>query len=157
MKFALSPMQLRSKSFTAGGAIAKRNTSEGENASPHLAWSNAPAEAKSFAIICHDPDAPVVSPGAYGFVHWALYNLPASTKEVDEGTQIGTAGVNDFGKAGFAGPLPPEGHGDHHYFFILLALDAELNLPQGLTMWQLLQQIEPHVIAVNRLMGTYRR
>lgn len=157
MGFALSPIQLRSNSFTAGGAIPKRHSAEGEDVSPHLAWSNAPAEAKSFAIICHDPDAPLISRGTYGFVHWVLYNLPASTQELEEGTKTGTAGVNDFGKPGYGGPLPPEGHGDHHYYFMVLALKAELNLPQGLTLWQLLEKIEPNVIACNRLIGRYRR
>jgi Raf kinase inhibitor-like YbhB/YbcL family protein len=157
MGFVLSPIQLRSNSFTAGGAIPKRHTGEGEDVSPHLAWSNAPAEAKSFAVICHDPDAPLISKGTYGFVHWVLYNLPASTKELEEGTKAGTTGKNDFGKQAYGGPMPPEGHGDHRYYFWILALNAELNLPPGLTLWQLLEKIEPNVIAGNRLVGTYRR
>jgi len=53
--------------------------------------------------------------------------------------------------------MPPEGHGTHHYFFWLLALDAELDLAPGLTMWELLEKIEPSVIAMNRLVGTYSR
>jgi Raf kinase inhibitor-like YbhB/YbcL family protein len=157
MGFVLSPIQLRSNSFTAGGVIPKRHTGEGEDVSPHLAWSNAPAEAKSFAVICHDPDAPLISKGTYGFVHWVLYNLPASTKELEEGTKAGTTGKNDFGKQAYGGPMPPEGHGDHRYYFWILALNAELNLPPGLTLWQLLEKIEPNVIAGNRLVGTYRR
>jgi len=47
--------------------------------------------------------------------------------------------------------------GKHHYFFWLLALDAEPDLPPGLSMWGLLDTVEPHVIGMNRLMGTYSR
>ena len=53
--------------------------------------------------------------------------------------------------------MPPEGHGTHQYYFWILALDQELNLPAGLGLWELLERIEPNVIAMNRLVGTYRR
>ena len=115
------------------------------------------AQAKSFAVICHDPDAPLVSPGTYGFVHWVLYNIPASASSLPEGVREYTAGDNDFDKRGYGGPMPPEGHGTHHYFFWLLALNQDLDLEEGLTMWQLLERVEPHVIGMNRLVGTFRR
>ncbi|MBR9910348.1 MAG: YbhB/YbcL family Raf kinase inhibitor-like protein [Gammaproteobacteria bacterium] len=157
MGFALSPMQLTSASFQAGQAIPKRCTMEGENTSPQLSWTEAPEGSKAFAIICHDPDAPLVSPGSYGFVHWVLYNIPASTSSLEENSTIGTAGKNDFGESGYGGPMPPPGHGDHHYFFSLLALDKDVKLPPGLSMWELLEKIEPHVIGMNRLVGIYQR
>ena len=53
--------------------------------------------------------------------------------------------------------MPPEGHGTHHYYFWVLALDAEPALEPGLTLPQLLGAIEPHLIGMNRLVGTYRR
>jgi Phosphatidylethanolamine-binding protein len=36
--------------------------------------------------------------------------------------------VNDFGKPGYAGPCPPNGHGTHPYRFRLMAL-SEPSLP----------------------------
>ena len=119
--------------------------------------SEVPEGTKSFALICHDPDAPLVKPGAYGFVHWVLYGIPGDARELAEGFAGGISGSNDFGNVGYGGPMPPGGHGTHHYFFWLLALDAEPELPAGLEMWQLLNQIEPNVIGMNRLMGTYSR
>jgi hypothetical protein len=98
-----------------------------------------------------------VSPGTYGFVHWVLYNIPGSVTELAEGAKDFTQGTNNFDRKGYGGPMPPEGHGPHHYFFLLLALNAELDLPAGLTMWQLLERIEPHVTGMNRLVGTYKR
>lgn len=65
--------------------------------------------------------------------------------------------MSDFGELGYGGPLPPPGHGVHHYFFILMALDRELNLEPGLMLWQLMAKVEPHVIGMNRLMGIYQR
>lgn len=157
MGFALSDMQLTSTAFDSRGAIPKRHTGEGEDVSPALSWSGAPNGTRSFAVICHDPDAPLVTPGTYGFVHWVVYNLPGSTTGLDEGTGEGTVGANDFGGSGYGGPMPPEGHGVHHYFFWLLALDADLALDAGLTLWQFLEQAEPHIIGMNRLVGTYER
>ena len=157
MGFALSPMQLTSTAFEPGGNIPSRFTGEGEDVSPELAWSDVPDGTKAFALICHDPDAPLVKPGSYGFVHWVLYGIPASINHLPEGVGDYTQGVNDFGNPGYGGPMPPEGHGTHHYFFWVLALDADVELPPGLTMWALLERIEPHVIGMNRLMGTYAR
>lgn len=157
MGFALSKMQVTSSGFKQLGSIPKKHTGEGEDVSPQLAWSGAPAEAQSFAVICHDPDAPLVGPGTYGFVHWVLYNLAADTTSLDEGTGKGTAGKTDFGRTGYGGPMPPEGHGVHHYYFWVLALNQQLDLKPGLTLWEFLEQAESHVIAMNRLVGTYQR
>lgn len=157
MGFALSPMQLTSSAFADGGAIVARHTGESDDVSPALAWTDVPEGTKSFALICHDPDAPLVKPGTYGFVHWVLYGIPGEVRELAEGCGDHVQGSNDFGNAGYGGPMPPEGHGTHRYFFWLLALDAAPDLPAGLDMWTLLERIEPHVIGMNRLMGTYRR
>ena len=157
MGFALSTMQLASPAFEFGGAIPSKHTGEGVDVSPALTWQDAPEGTKAFAVICHDPDAPLVTPGRYGYVHWVLYNIPASATGLAEATEEHTQGVSDFGKPGYGGPMPPPGHGVHHYFFWLLALDADMALEAGLGMWELLEKIEPHVIGMNRLVGTYRR
>ena len=157
MPFALSKMKVESTSFKALGEIPKRHSQEGEDVSPALSWSGAPDDAKSFAVICHDPDAPLVNPGNYGFVHWVLYNLPAGTTKLEEGADEGTQGVNDAGNRGYNGPMPPEGHGVHHYYFWVLAIDRELNLDPGMTLWEFLDRAAAHVVGMNRLVGTYQR
>ncbi len=157
MGFALSEMTLASPAFEQRGGIPKNYTGEGDDVSPPLSWSNAPEGTRSLALFCHDPDAPLVTPGAYGFVHWVLYNIPASVATLDEGDERYTSGGNSFGRSGYGGPMPPEGHGTHHYFFWILALDAELDLEPGLSMENLLEEIEPNVIGMNRLVGTYSR
>lgn len=158
MGFALSDIQLTSSTFTNGGAIPARNTGEGEDVSPDLSWSNIPDGTRSFAVICHDPDAPLVSAnGTCGFVHWVLYNIPADVTGLAEATSDYTQGQCGFGKAGYGGPMPPNGHGEHHYYFWILALNDEFALEPGLGMSELLEKIEPNVIGMNRLVGTYTR
>lgn len=158
MGFALSDMRLKSAAFSNGGPIPSKHTGVGVDTSPQLSWNNAPAGTKSFAVICHDPDAPLVSPGGtYGFVHWVLYNIPGNVAEIAEGSTNYTKGKNDFGKSGYGGPMPPVGHGRHHYYFWVLALDQELDLEEGLTLWQLLARVEPSLIGMNRLVGTFER
>lgn len=159
MGFALSlDLQLTSSSFTANGAIPSKHTGEGEDVSPALSWSNAPAGTKSFAVICHDPDAPLVSAnGTYGFVHWVLYNIPGDVNSLVEDCSDFTQGQTNFDRTGYGGPMPPNGHGQHQYYFWVLALDIEPDLAEGLDMWQLLAKVEPHTLAMNRLVGTYQR
>ena len=158
MGFALSDMQLTSTAFEPGGSIPSKHTGEGEDVSPALSWSNAPDGTKAFAVICHDPDAPLVTPaGTYGFVHWVLYNIPGSTTGLAEGSGEFTNGKNDFGNEAYGGPMPPNGHGTHQYYYWILALNEQIDLEAGLTMWQLLERIEPNLIGMNRLVGTYQR
>ena len=158
MGFAPSPMKVRSSAFDPHGRIPERHSGEGDDLSPQLEWTDPPEEAKGFVILCHDPDAPLCKPGSYGFVHWLLYNIPGSVTSIPEGggTEY-TEGRSDFDRDGYGGPMPPEGHGPHHYFFWVMALDEELDLEAGLTMEPLLEKIEPHVIGMNRLVGTYER
>ncbi|MGY8810870.1 MAG: YbhB/YbcL family Raf kinase inhibitor-like protein [Pseudomonadales bacterium] len=159
MGFAFSnDLKLESKAFAADGVIPSKHSGEGADASPALSWKNAPEGTKSYAVICHDPDAPLISAnGTYGFVHWVLYNIPGDVSELAESCNDYTQGKNNFGKMGYNGPMPPEGHGQHKYYFWVIALDAELNLPKGLNLWQLLEKIEPNAKAMNRLIGTYQR
>jgi len=157
MGFAISNMQLTCSAFEDGGRIPERHTGDGDDVSPAVSWTKVPDGTKQFALICHDPDAPLIKSGGYGFVHWVLYGIPGSTDSLDQGIGEYVRGINDFGDMAYGGPMPPEGHGTHHYFFWLLALDAEPELPSGLSMWELLREIEPMVIGMSRLMGTYSR
>jgi len=153
---------LESPAFAPGKPVPKRYTGEGEDISPPLKWSGVPKEAKELALICDDPDAPRPEP----WVHWVIYKLPANLTELPENVskQASPArpagavqGKNSWGKIGYGGPMPPPGHGVHHYHFKLYALDAVLDLPPGLTKDDLLKKIRPHIIAEGELIGTYQR
>lgn len=158
IRFALSDIRLTSAGFAAGKPIPAKHTGEGVDVSPALSWTAIPESTRSFAVFCHDPDAPVISArGCYGFVHWVLYNIPGNITELTEGCAAYTSGINDFGNARYNGPLPPNGHGQHHYFFWIVALDTELDLAAGLTLYELLEKIQPHTLGMNRLVGSYQR
>lgn len=158
MGFALSEMQLTSTAFDAGERIPAKHSCEGVDTSPALAWNKTPQGTRAFAIVCHDPDAPLVTPdGVYGFVHWVYYNIPASTTSLDEACDKFTNGENNFGSQAYGGPAPPNGHGEHRYYFWILALNEFVEQPAGLSMWQLLKRLEPSLIGMNRLVGTYER
>lgn len=157
MKFAPSDLRLTSPAFAGHGQIPSKHTGEGEDVSPALEWTSAPEGTRSFALICHDPDAPVVAAGGYGFVHWVCYNIPGSATGLGEGEGGPASGPNNFGNSGYGGPMPPNGHGTHHYYFWLLALDRDPDLAPGLDMQQLLDTVEDNVLGMNRLIGTYKR
>ncbi|HWD65757.1 MAG TPA: YbhB/YbcL family Raf kinase inhibitor-like protein [Solirubrobacteraceae bacterium] len=147
----VADLKITSTAFEDHGRIPERHTGDGEDASPVLSWTGTPEGTRSVALVVHDPDAPLVD----GFTHWVLYNLPADTAELDEGAQKGTSGVNSMGKPGYMGPAPPPGHGPHHYYFWIYALDEDLDLPDGLDRRELIDRIEDHVIEQARLIGVY--
>jgi Raf kinase inhibitor-like YbhB/YbcL family protein len=108
----------------------------GEDLSPHLAWSGYPPETRSFAVTMYDPDAPTPS----GFWHWVAAWIPADVNELAAGAGTETGAMpdgvvqfpNDAGVAGFVGAAPPPGHGVHHYYIAVNALDVDrLDLPAG--------------------------
>lgn len=149
-------MHITSTAFEPGAEIPSYYTADGDNVSPDLYWSDAPASTKSFVLIMHDPDAP--RPG--GFTHWAVFNIPPETNHVDSNVPdtervsgLGTQGKNDAGKIGYVGPAPPSG--THRYFFRLYALNTILDLNAGATHKDVTDAMKGHVLAQTELMGTY--
>jgi Raf kinase inhibitor-like YbhB/YbcL family protein len=154
------PLTLTSPSFPHQGEIPSQFTCEGNDISPALAWSGAPAKTKSFALIVDDPDAPDPQAPKMTWVHWVLFNIPAdanclpenvATKALPAGTQ---EGVNDWKRTGWGGPCPPIGR--HRYYFKLYALDAELKLDRPAKP-ALEQAMQGHILAQAELMGTYQK
>jgi Raf kinase inhibitor-like YbhB/YbcL family protein len=134
----------------------------GDNKSPHLRWSGAPAGTKSFAVTCNDPDAPTGS----GFCHWLVVNIPASVGDLDEGA--GSAGGKlpagalqtrtDFGAPGYGGPCPPEGDHPHRYLFTLFAVGADkLNVTADTSAAVVGFNLHFNTLAKAQIMGLFKR
>jgi Raf kinase inhibitor-like YbhB/YbcL family protein len=150
-KLNVADLRIRSSAFEGHRPIPDRHTSNGENVAPALEWSGVPEGTKAFAVVVHDPDAPLVD----GFTHWVAYGIPADSTGLPEGGEGPVQGLNSMGEEGYTGPAPPPGHGTHHYYFWVYALDEELDLHPGLDRRALLEQIEDHVIEQARVVGTY--
>jgi Raf kinase inhibitor-like YbhB/YbcL family protein len=150
-------IELISLAFASGEKIPVRYTCEGDDISPPLQWTGAPVEARSYALIMDDPDAPRGT-----WVHWVLFNLPGETVELAPAVPTlpelpsgARHGRNTAGDMAYAGPCPPPGK-PHRYFFRLHALDTLLNLPPGITRQELEQAMVKHILAEGVHMGTYQ-
>jgi Raf kinase inhibitor-like YbhB/YbcL family protein len=147
---------ISSSTFANGQRIPTKYTADGEDISPPLDWSGAPAGTKSFLLVVEDPDAPSGT-----FYHWGLYNLrsggvPEGFASGDRQDDIETA-INDFGEAGYRGPAPPRGHGTHHYHFRVAALDSTIDPPARAKVADVWRLAKKHIIGEAELVGTYAR
>lgn len=105
---------------------------QGDNQSPQLKWSGAPAGTRSFVVTMYDPDAPTGS----GWWHWVTANIPASVSELPAGGKLPAGALainNDAGQPGYGGACPPLGQ-NHRYVITVYALKVEkLDLPPNAT------------------------
>ncbi len=147
----VADLKVTSPAFDPHKRIPDKHASTGEDVAPELRWSGAPSETKAFAVVVHDPDAPLVD----GFTHWVAYGIPGDADGLAEGGGDVRNGTNSLGEQRYNGPAPPEGHGPHHYYVWVYALDEDLDLEPGLDRRALLEQIEDHVIEQARLIGTF--
>lgn len=133
------------------------NRCGGDNISPDLRWTNAPQGTKSFALIVHDPD----SMNEYGFYHWIVTNIAATVTGIAKGARFPAPAreqVTNFGMPGYNGPCPPVGHGAHHYYFTLYALNvASLDLAPGLAPHQIEAVVRANSIGQATITGLYQR
>ena len=157
-------IKITSSAFTNGQQIPQKYTGQGADVPPPLAWSDLPEKTQELVLICDDPDAPRGT-----WVHWVIYKLPTTLTGLPEGIAKQARlknppgvlqGQNSWPKGeniGYKGPMPPPGHGVHHYHFTLYALEGKLTVEPGLDKETLLQEIENHVLATGELVGTYQR
>jgi len=145
-------MKIESPAFQNNQPIPPQYTCDGENVSPLLTISGAPKDAKSFAIIVDDPDAPSAT-----WVHWVVWNiLPDTTTIATASVPDGaTEGVTSFGSKEYGGPCPPSG--THHYHFKLYALDDTLDLGPAADKTELEAAMIGHILASAELIGVYQR
>jgi len=129
MSFRLYSDDLKEGDFLPAAQVFNGFGHNGANTSPHLAWSDPPADTQSFVLTLYDPDAPTGS----GWWHWIVANIPRSCRSLPRGAGSGQASMppgvvqarNDYGKSSFGGAAPPPG-APHRYIWTINALKVDL-------------------------------
>ncbi len=160
--------KLTSGEFADGDYLANEQVfagfgCKGQNVSPALSWTGAPAGAKSFALTLYDPDAPTGS----GWWHWVVVNLPPATSGLAKGAGAADGSMlpkgalqvrTDFGAPGYGGPCPPQGRHPHRYLFTVHAVDLEkLDVTADSSAALVGFYLNFHTLAKATLMGLYKR
>jgi Raf kinase inhibitor-like YbhB/YbcL family protein len=139
---AQAAFELKSATFQDGQMMPKKVANKnpqnpncvGDNVSPQLSWSGAPAGIKSFAMLMEDPEGR----GGAGVHHWVAYGIPPNVTSFAEGevskeSDKYVGGKSTQGVGFYSGPCTPPGS-PHHYTFIVIATDLEVKeLAPGLT------------------------
>jgi Raf kinase inhibitor-like YbhB/YbcL family protein len=72
-----------------------------------------------------------------------------------ETPQGGIQGRNGMGSYGWFGPRPPAGHGLHHYYFQVFALDEPIEMDPDTPLAELLNALKAHTLAKGEMAATY--
>ena len=145
---------LTSTAFAAGDMIPRRFTCDGEDVSPDLEWSGAPAGTVALALVVDDPDA-------RGWVHWLVLDVPGAAdgklaRDVGTGSGAPRPGPKRLRTSRLGWPVPAVR--GHRYTFTLYALGAPLGLrgsPDGAEVRKALARAQVLDKAV--LAAKYRR
>ena len=150
MPLNIKDLKISSPDIAPLGRIDKRFALDDANDVPRLSITGAPAGTVELALICHDPDAPL----PHGFTHWVLYGLPPQDLELgaDANSRF-RPGPNGAGVFAWAGPQPPAGHGPHHYYFWVYALDAAVEGTPSRE--EFLERYADHILEQARLVGIF--
>jgi Raf kinase inhibitor-like YbhB/YbcL family protein len=154
-------LEISSPAFAQGAEIPRKHTCDGEDVVPPLAWAGVPDGTKSLVLIIDDPDVPDPMKPVRTWVHWVVYDIPATAGGIAEGgggdrlPAGAREGLNDWKRGRFGGPCPPIGR--HRYFHKLFALDVALGELSSPTKAAVEEAMKGHVLASATLIGTYQR
>ena len=162
---AAPPMTLTTNGWADGTDIPARYTQAGEQISPELKWTNAPAGTASFVLLMHDPD--VASNGTTDDqLHWLVWNIPGTAtglpEHVPQGATLadGSMQVSATGPV-YRGPGAPATGPKHHYTIEVFALDSKLDVQPAAT-WQetranVVKAMQGHVRGKAVFVGLFHR
>lgn len=132
------------------GRIPDRYSADGGNAVPTISVSGVGSDVVELAFVLNDPDAPLPN----GFTHWTLFNIPSDTREISESNfRNFTQGLNGIGEPVYTGPQPPRGHGVHHYYFWVYALDTRVDGTHSRESF--LEKYADNILEQNRFVATF--
>lgn len=151
MGLNIQDLAIASPEIECCAPIDARFAADTGNETPKLEISGVPADAVELAVILHDPDAPL----PHGFTHWTVYGIDPATSELGGGSNVGRVGPNTIGEAAYGGPQPPHGHGQHHYYFWVYALNREVVGEPSRE--EFLASYADAILEQNRFVGTFQR
>ncbi len=157
--------RLTSPAFKDGSPLATKNAGAnkanpncvGENVSPPLQWSGAPANTKSFVLLMFDPEGR----NGLGVSHWVAYGIAPTVTgfaegEVSKDSDKYVGGKSLMGVGHYSGPCTPSGTGYHHNTFTLIATDLDPKaLKPGLTREEVFAAINGHALKATGLVGLF--
>lgn len=149
----MGDLELTSPAFEDGERIPEKYGRDEADVNPPLSISGVPDESETFVLIMDDPDA--VEPAGQVWLHWLVWNIPASMTEIPEGwepTEV-VVGTNDFGERAYGGPAPPDR--EHAYRFKLYALETTLDPPAMASKREVGEAMQSGRVAQTQLEGTY--
>ncbi|WP_289018169.1 YbhB/YbcL family Raf kinase inhibitor-like protein [uncultured Ornithinimicrobium sp.] len=158
---APAELKVTSEDFEDGSPLPETAGFGFGNTSPQLSWSGAPEGTRSYLLVCHDPDAPVLG----GFRHWAVAGIPAEVTSLKAGAgefgqPIGegaTTLANDYGTRDYGGCAPPQGDPAHRYVFTVWALDvADTGVDAQTSIAKAQFSTLGNVLARGSITGTYQ-
>jgi Raf kinase inhibitor-like YbhB/YbcL family protein len=164
-------MTLTTSAWPDGDPIPVKYTQAGEQVSPELKWSNAPAGTQSFVLHMHDPDV-AQNRGTEDQVHWLVWNIPGTATGLPENVPLGASlpdGSQQISATGpqYRGPGAPATGPQHHYTFEVFALDAKLEVQRSTnaqpgpaaveTRTNVVKAMQGHVLGKAVYVGLFRR
>jgi Raf kinase inhibitor-like YbhB/YbcL family protein len=139
-------LKVSSSGFEPNGNIPTRFTCLGEGQSPDLRWDDAPADARSYAVIVVDFDVPAPGFALQAFTHWMVYDIPPDQHGLAEAAKTPIA---------YTPSCPP--FGEHAYHFRVYALDLP-KIPSAVNRRRdLMNAMRGHIIAYGELVGRFHR
>lgn len=151
--------QVTSAAFQNGGHLPERFASVrggGQDVSPPLEWSQPPEGTRALLVVVIDRH-----PVAHEFMHWVVTDLPPDTTSLPEGASgrlpAGRELAGTSGDAGYHGPTPPPGTGEHEYEMIVYALDERPALPDQPSIDDVERAVDGHVLVSASVSGMLGR
>ena len=159
------PLIMTTTAFEDGGVIPPKFVGA-MGVSPELKWTQVPMGTQGFVLLMHDPE-PALNKGLMDVTHWLVWNIPATSTGLPEGTAASAEMANGTRQVslrsnGYMGPGAPAGP-YHHYTFELYALDVKVDVPQATpqqaadTRMAVMKAMDGHILSKAVLVGRFHQ
>ena len=161
----VSMMTMTISGFADGSDIPAKFTQAGNQTSPAISWSGAPAGTVTFLLHMHDMEVSR-NHTSDDQVHWLVWNIPGTATGLPEGIPQGAQianGAYQLSVSGqvYRGPGAPAAGPKHHYTFELLALDTKVDVQPTTDAFEtrtaIMKAIQGHILGKAVYMGLFHK